>query len=816
MHTEAYQNGFFKKNAAAILAFILAGAYGIIYRDLFTGARTFSHDSLVWFGSFHYYLENIKNGIFPYWDPYSLTGTLFYPNISGYGLLDPTVLLCALASKIAGISSLKLFIYFRLCRIFLFVAGAFFLFRSISGNGIVSVLSAGILLFTVTIQNKHQPMMDLCFSIPFALFLILRLFDAIETRMRYRYMFGLALVTGVSMNIYIPALYLFNIVSFVLLVFAVGRCDRGRILRAFWEPKMLWSAGACLLLTTMMASPPLAVSLLDTTKEGELFAIAKLVDSYDGNFKEMMASDFGGDIFFDKLRKHSAALISYGSVLNLLYPDSEGHRSSLLGEIPPGSQLYMGIIPIVLIMIGAVYVKARLKYAVLAMTGLVFFITFSFSGIHNTYNMPQKVMNTLFPPLRMLDMRINFMSVLSFYLCMLFCIILAAFMRKDRFFHLVQTRFRSLALCILALMAVIVMINITLHGTLALSGYDAIIMLTLFVMLAGISGMRYKILPEKRLFAALLFLLILDLAHAGIKSADTLASSHTVMEFLNTKERYRQFSIEESKRSHENFEYFRLPYVASAISPVQAFIETMVQTKSAIISNSLISIFTTKRYYDLFSLMPLEQQLAVTGVVYPVVRFYPLAQIVFNGDSRDIFNSIRRSDMRTLGSLLYVEQKTSLRGQTAQTTDLREMKDVAWFGTSQINDIYRQNIPYMKEVRMKLDRILNTGDYRVHVDRFSINDIAITVENRIDGYLLYNDGWSRYWKAYDYDRELPLVIANYNSKAVFLDPGKHQIRFVFSPTYYQAALVLYYAGLVLSCVIIALAWRHEKRRTTRL
>jgi len=791
------------------LAVVLALSYLVIYRDLFLGEKTFSHDSLVWFGSFYYYIENIKNGSFPYWDPYSLTGTLFYPNISGYGLLDPTVLLCALVSKIADISVLTLFIYVRLCRIVLFVVGAFYLFRHLSRNSVVSVLSAGVLLFTVTIQNDHQPMMDICFSLPFALFLLLRLLDTIEIRTRYFYLFGFTLVTGVTMNMYIPSFYLFNIVCFSIALFITGRYDLRRVLLAFAEPKMLWCAAACLLLVTMMASPPLVVSLLDTTKEGELFAIAKLVDSDDGNFKEMMATDFGGDLFFDKLRQHMASFITYGSVLNLLYPDTAGIHFRPPGDIAPGGQLYMGVVPIVLIIVGLVYARAHMKFLVLAMVGLVFVTAFSPSGTSAAYTVVQRGINTIFPLLKMIDMRVNFASVLSLYLCLFFCLSVSALIRDDAIPQFVRNRFRPVVLLIFVPMLFKVVVNLLLYEKVFLSGYDTAVMLIPCLMIAGMAVVRYTSIPVKYLLVMFLLVSVVDLWYAGVKAADKIASSKQVNAFLDAKEGYRQYSIEESKRSYKGFEYFRLPYVPAAISPVQAFIETMVHAKSAIISNSLISIFTTKRYYDMFSLLPLEQQLAVEGVVYPVVRFFPVDQVVFGNDPREILSSIRNADLQTLGHRLYLELDASPRQQVRKKIDIKEMKKVSWFGTHELDDVYRNTIPYMKDIRMNMDRFLTTKDHHVQVDHFSINEVVISAENTIGGYLLYNDGWSKYWKAYDHDQELPIAVANYNSKAVFLPPGKHLVRFVFSPTLYKTALVLYYAALVLSCVFIAVSWRSE-------
>src|SRR3990170_4428872 len=103
------------KNRYILLASIIS-IFCIGYYDLLLGKKIFIHDSIIWYGSFHYYIDSFVRGVFPYWDPYLTTGTYFYPNIPHHGLLDPAVLIGALFSRVLNFSPLTIYTYTMLFR----------------------------------------------------------------------------------------------------------------------------------------------------------------------------------------------------------------------------------------------------------------------------------------------------------------------------------------------------------------------------------------------------------------------------------------------------------------------------------------------------------------------------------------------------------------------------------------------------------------------------------------------------------------------------------------------------------------------------
>ena len=804
------REAFLRKNAWKIVLTLLAVSYLWIYRDLLTCKRMFSHDSLVWYGTFHYYLENIKQGVFPYWDPYLLTGTPFYPNISGYGLLDPIVLVCALLSKLFNLSPLTLFIYFRLYRIFFFAAGAFLLFRYLSRSAFVAVCAAGMLLFAATVQNNHQPMMDYGYTVPLAFYLLLLLLDNIGNAKRYRILFCLALLTGITMNIFIPTLYLFSMLLFLLGLFLFKRYRAAEIISALSDRTMLLALAACLALVLMMTAPPLLVSLLDTSRGGELFPIAKLVDSNEGKFKVMMASDSGADFFFDAMRRNMAAFLSPGSLLNLLAPDLSTLRFFKGGANALVFVPYMGILALIVIAIGLIHARSPLLKAAFAVTVVLFLSMFSLHSINDTYNAVQRFMNVVFPPLRMIDMRFNFSSVLSFCLCLMLCIATAHLGGKGVLEDLVKFRFRSLVVICLSFAAGKAVVNKILGGAVFLSWHDDVILLLPLMMVLGLAAVRSGLISGKVLLSAVLSVSLLEMALVAPVQANSVKKSESVYGFLALSGEYRDFTIQESRRALDGTEYFRFPYVPQAVSPLPSFIETMTKVKSGLISNSYISIFTTKRYYDLFSQAPVDKQLALNGVMYPLLRFFPPEAVSKVAGRRRLLETLSGEEVTAIGSRLYLEVEPPGPEPAAPVAAFRDLKNVEWFETDAVTRECEMHFPVIKDVRENLRRYLDTGDFRIRLKQASVNEVQVTAENAIDGYLLYSDGWSKYWRAYDGNRELPVLLANYNAKAVFLPAGRHLVRFVFSPRPYQAGLILFYAGLVLS--VVAILWTFGKNR----
>lgn len=204
--------------------------------------------------------------------------------------------------------------------------------------------------------------------------------------------------------------------------------------------------------------------------------------------------------------------------------------------------------------------------------------------------------------------------------------------------------------------------------------------------------------------------------------------------------------------------------------------------------------------------------LAVQGITYPIVRFFTESQVYEVADPILLVRLLEKELASNLMERLYIEAFRPFE----RPPDLRQLdvfEDVSWYGTSQFDSIYNDNKPYMYELRRNLDHFISGPAFKIEPVGFSVNEAVFRVRNEVDGYLHYNDGWSKYWQAYDGAKEIPVRIANHNSKAVFLKKGDHHIRFVFNPIHYRLSLAAYYFGLFASLMIISVCI-YGLRRTT--
>jgi hypothetical protein len=102
----------------------------------------------------------------------------------------------------------------------------------------------------------------------------------------------------------------------------------------------------------------------------------------------------------------------------------------------------------------------------------------------------------------------------------------------------------------------------------------------------------------------------------------------------------------------------------------------------------------------------------------------------------------------------------------------------------------------------------------VPISQISSDEIRAVVETDAPGVILFTESYDRGWKAWVDQVPAPVLIANYNFMALYLAPGRHEIRFNYQPESYKLALRLSFGGLVI-CVLgivigIILSWRRRK------
>jgi len=103
------------------------------------------------------------------------------------------------------------------------------------------------------------------------------------------------------------------------------------------------------------------------------------------------------------------------------------------------------------------------------------------------------------------------------------------------------------------------------------------------------------------------------------------------------------------------------------------------------------------------------------------------------------------------------------------------------------------------------------------VQRYDYNSLVLSIVAPRASLLYWADGYDPAWRAFLDGAEIPVQRANINFKAVRVPPGSHDLRWVYRPTGFLLAVVLYYVPIVLavSWSVIRLAISN-RRRPTRL
>ncbi len=789
-----------------IIIVVAVTAFCLLFFGLLAGSERFIDDTMAWYGSFHYYVESLASGHFPYWDPYMMTGSYFYPNISHHGLLEPVVLVLAFIRKTAGISLLTLYCYFLIFRLVVFTLGAFFFYRYVTKSNMSAIVAALVLFFALPPSYFRQNgAIDVIYLTPFALYFCLLFFEAPSGRPKYLYLFCLALISGISMNIYIPAYYLFNFVAFLLLLFLLRIVRIGELTGFLRQRKSCLSLAAAILLVAMMTAPPVMVLLKDASG-GELFPILRITHKNNGNLKRIVASEVTSSSLSGKFCNNLGVFSSYGNLVNLLYADMRdipffrNHR--FLSEIGQ----YIGLVPFIFCMLGFIYSKSRYRWLAIIMLVLSAINMFSFEGIvSRPYNTLQMIFNEIFPPLKMVECRETFGSFFLFYLCLLLGLGLQLLFDGEKFRQIAKEKYRQILL--MGAMVILLKILITWYfgAKIVFSSKQDIFVLAqviLFLILVFLYARRK--VTKKGIVIALLSLVFTDLFLYNYVLKTSILLPRQDLDNL----------FGEGTRSTGDFQFFREPIVAP---PHLAFAESILKTKGVLAYGSNHTLFSTKRYYDLLTNVPAENQLTLGGVSYPIVRFFP-ANDTIKYDRKQTLQHLARAKAEEIPHRLLIEI-----GKPAMPEALGELKDFAEYeDLRELNpdlDLLQEFTSWyltqqgqaLKDRRDNFDRFLHTPEYSLAVQEFSLNDITVSVKNDNDGYLFYGDGWSKYWRAFDGDREIPLSIANYNSKAVYLEKGAHTVRFVFDPRHYKIGLAFYYCGLFFLIGIISFLYVTKKK-----
>lgn len=764
-----------------------------LYHAVFTGQSLLGHEGTMWYGSVHYLVTSLLNGNFPYWNPDLQCGTYFYPNIPILSGLDPSVLLIVAFKYLFNLSILKGYFLFYFLRLFIFGAGLYLLYEHITKSRVSAALTAGILMLCIAPQYLRQPgALYAAFLSPIALYFVLRFLEKPDRFTAYAFLFSAVLTYGVIANIYVPAYEAFNTVFFLIVIFATGAVSLKNAAARLRDKKMLVALCGAGLLLIMLLGPGLAV-YRDVSSAGELIPLQRIsLKTGNSGLKKIMATDLDTSSLSQGMSNHTGAFMAAGNLACMLFPDANPTLSyfaenGLFAEMGG----YIGIIPLVLGLFAVVAYRSRYKYAALVMIVLIFVNTFSFEGFGSDFNSLQKVFNAIFFPLKMIDARESFDPFLKIYMGILVSMGISLLLNHT---DIIRNKYKHLlAICSIVVAAKIAVAGVFGGHFVLSSPYDGFILgqLLLFMVLIYLYGRGIAT-------QTILHFITVAAILADLYVINQIASRSVLMEGA---ELHQIVSAADERARTEKFQWFREPLPGPFN---MAFGESIVGIKGAMTAGVNHSPFSSRRYYDFMTHLPLSNQFALNGIVFPVIQFFPKTLVIPVQDKKD-FLAYYNVDRPDAGKYVFIEKPgiSYPRHAFASYDQYETAGATAPMNILRFYDEYiRQNGSYMTFLRSNPDYLLRTREYDIELLKYSGNELTIKVRNADDGYLYYSDVWSKYWEAFDNGHPVQVDIANYAFKGVFLSRGDHEIRFVFNPVPYKIGLAAYCIGFCLAVFLI--------------
>jgi hypothetical protein len=350
----------------AALAFLLFGARSAF----FLGTSTIGHDNLFWFYPiYQFFAENVLQGRFPYWDPYSHGGRAFYPLVLQLRLLEPSSFAVLILGKLFTTDLITLFNWDRLARGMVGALGTWVLLRQYAMSPLTRVLLPFVLLWSSFVLALFQQtaVIDQYLAGPWSAAFFLRI--AYAGDLRWRNWLGLALFLGAAWQSYyfVGAWLLLLFLAVGLLVFR-----RDVVVAAFRaQARVIWTRGG--LAAGVLALMTLPNAVVFAEREHAVFPARMLDHSYVGRLPQ------GGPLQYEpdgEVVETGIGVMTYGAVeytgtfstvwdfLQLLAPDGNRHIRDkdldTFGE-PSEAFMYVGLLGYVAALVGIAVARHPLK-----------------------------------------------------------------------------------------------------------------------------------------------------------------------------------------------------------------------------------------------------------------------------------------------------------------------------------------------------------------------------------------------------------------------------------------------------------------------
>ena len=775
------------------------------------------HDSVNWFPFFDYFQSSIASGTIPLWNPYSQLGMPFFQNFQTLALLEPSTLLTAALYLFDDLGTLDLQIIRLFTRFFVFAAGTYWTLKLITGDARASLIFSIVMVVGLLPSFLRQSgLVDNNMFVPLLSALTILYFRQQSVRTKGLALVTLCCVVGISLNNHIPSVPLFHFaILFVLYAQFVGGGIVPTLRAVIARPLIPWTAAGVILIG-ILSLPVIALNL-ELRTAPELFGSLRLFNSNQGGMIPFFASDLSdASVFFPG--QMTRVFLSLQNVLGFITEPFLAVHATTSNPSPPGwhvwgntseIRLYLGLLPLAF---GVVALWRRSDaaawiFGVLAAVMLVISV-----GLDLTVEFRpgptspiQSFLFALLPWLEPIEALQNTGCVFVFDAVVLATIGWARSTARTKRMILVGgfvvVVTKALSLSLWQATQPYTVTNLDFWWLMAALALVAAAFTVAARRGAWRAGLALVAIADVAIFAS-------ALAHHNMGS-----NLSPVLARAGVAEIARPHALPRYRAAFPTDRFLWQPREAHGITapelvtrrffgigpPALRYLDVRGQRFS--------QFFRTRSNYDFVANVPIEYQLAASGVVNPVLTYFPEDGAIYVDGAPDAVARMKATPVGDLNRLLILE---SGEGQKRPKVEGADIASFFREGSQpratpeQVRDLL---------IRSRLQAPLPPG-VEITVLRWGANGLDLRYRVPEPGWLYWSDGYSRHWRATVNGVAADIAKANVNFKAVRVPPGEGRVEFTYNPVFFCWSVHLYFAGIAIFALLVCVATAREFARRT--
>ncbi|MBU1870236.1 MAG: hypothetical protein KJ818_07190, partial [Candidatus Omnitrophica bacterium] len=611
------------------------------------------HDAIDFHGAQHFYYTNLSKGLFPLWNPYSQTGTPFYVYFQAFGLLEPINFVVVFLQSITGCTTFTSYLVLYFTYYFIFIAGVYNLLRVVTKDNAVSLLFSLIMLVTCFANFMRQSgTLTYHFLTPFIIFFTILFFSGKDKGRMGLYLFITGTLLAINLNIFIPVgiILYFGIFVIAYLIF-IPACAKESIYFLKSKKGCLW---LCLTaIVVLLISSPVLVFYFELMKRNEIFPTVRFLQKNLGNLVKFFATDVGNNLFDPSFTNNHKTGITVGNLLGILFePVRAVFKKIQFSEV----KLYLGIFPLICVVIGLAKARNGLVKIFSVACAFIFLLMFNFgTKIESNPTFIQNIFGFIMPFYKKFEVLQNLGT-----LFLLSILVIGAVGFKCIFASPSAKYLKNIT---------VIVISILILKLFFLEGYSYLAIICLILLF---KVHRYRGADAVKKFKFLLLIIIFfdlfiyvysyrnvfkDYYYVNLKREKMLRSKQEEP-FIN----YRvPFSLPDTRTKFNSFFGHELYKTEKAAFPATLKADIDNQFRSFPEQALWDHLYMTSYYYDYLVNIRLGKQLATSSVIYPIINFYPLNNVVWGKDKYEVAKSINNTSLKELGKVIYIEKEMSTR-----------------------------------------------------------------------------------------------------------------------------------------------------------